>query len=102
MGKKVRKSQPLSKARRDQLKKNLNALYGKEAIEDEVNHPLHYTSHPSGIECVEITEHFNFNIGNAVKYLWRAGLKHPNPKTDLEKSLWYIQRELQRILKVSR
>lgn len=42
---------------------------------DPVNHPLHYTSDPSGVECIEITRHRNFNIGNAIKYLWRAGLK---------------------------
>ena len=42
---------------------------------DQVNNPMHYTSDPSGIECIEITRHRNFNIGNAFKYLWRAGLK---------------------------
>lgn len=50
-------------------------------MRDPINHPAHYTSHPSGIECIQITEHMNFNIGNAVKYLWRAGLKS-NPKYD--------------------
>ena len=44
-------------------------------MNDNVNHPKHYNSHPSGVECIEITEYFNFNIGNAVKYCWRAGLK---------------------------
>ena len=43
-------------------------------MSDTVNHPAHYNTHPSGVECIEITEHFNFNIGNAIKYLWRAGL----------------------------
>jgi len=104
-GKKVRKSRSLSKAKRDQLKRKIDALVKEQGAtswdgddgDDEVNHPSHYTSHPSGVECVEITEHFNFNIGNAVKYLWRAGLKHPNPKTDLEKALWYVNRELERL-----
>jgi hypothetical protein len=68
-------------------------------VGDGVNHPAHYTSHPSGIECVEIAEYFNFNIGNAMKYLWRSGLKTPDPKEDLEKSLWYIKRELERLEK---
>ena len=45
---------------------------------DPVNHPTHYTSDPSGVECIEITRHRNFNIGNAIKYLWRAGLKKGN------------------------
>lgn len=61
---------------------------------DPVNHPQHYTAHPSGVECIQITEHLNFCIGNAVKYLWRADLK--NGLEDLEKAAWYIQRELER------
>lgn len=64
--------------------------------EDAVNHPAHYTSHPSGVECITITEHFGFNVGNAIKYLWRAGLKSPDAKQDLEKALWYVQREIDR------
>ena len=60
---------------------------------DSVNHPEHYTSHPSGIECIEVTEHMGFNLGNAVKYIWRADLKN-NAIEDLEKAVWYIQREI--------
>lgn len=70
-----------------------------QGAEDAVNHPPHYTSHPSGVECVEIVEHFGFNIGNAVKYCWRAGLKNPDPKEDLAKAIWYIKRELERLEK---
>lgn len=44
--------------------------------EDVINHPKHYTSHPSGVECITVTEHMNFNVGNAVKYLWRADRKN--------------------------
>lgn len=62
---------------------------------DTVNHPQHYTKHPSGIECIQITEHMNFCIGNAIKYLWRADLKD-NAITDLEKAAWYINREIER------
>ena len=62
---------------------------------DDVNKPKHYTSHPSGIECIQITEHYNFNIGNAIKYIWRAGLKD-NRQQDLQKAKWYIERELER------
>lgn len=58
-------------------------------IEDEVNHPKHYNDHPSGIECITITRHMNFNMGNAVKYLWRAGKKNSEIK-DLKKAIWYI------------
>lgn len=63
---------------------------------DPVNHPEHYTSHPSGIECIEITEHMSFCLGNAMKYCWRAGLK-ADPIEDLKKAKWYIDREIQRL-----
>ena len=63
--------------------------------EEKVNHPPHYTSHPSGVECIEITEHMNFCIGNAIKYLWRADEKG-NDIEDLQKAEWYIQREIAR------
>jgi hypothetical protein len=58
--------------------------------------PPHYQTHPSGIECIEITEHMNFCLGNAIKYIWRAGLKN-NAIEDLEKARWYIDREIARI-----
>ena len=66
-------------------------------MNDPVNHPKHYTEHPSGIECIEITEHMNFCVGNAIKYLWRAGLKGEQVE-DLRKARWYIDREIARIL----
>jgi len=62
---------------------------------DAVNHPKHYTSHPSGIECIQVTEHMNFCIGNAIKYLWRADDKN-HPIEDLHKAVWYVKREIQR------
>jgi len=62
---------------------------------DEINHPAHYNQHPSGVECITIVEHFNFNIGNAIKYLWRAGLKE-DEMTSLKKAQWYINREIER------
>jgi hypothetical protein len=62
---------------------------------DYVNHPPHYTNHPSGIECIEIVEHFGFCIGNAVKYLWRAGLKNDELE-DLKKARWYVDREIKK------
>ena len=60
---------------------------------DTVNHPSHYTSHPSGIECIQVTEHMGFNLGNAIKYLWRADLK-ADAIEDMKKAAWYIQREI--------
>ena len=69
-----------------------------------VNHPLHYNQHPSGIECIEITRHYCFSIGNAIKYLWRAGLKQEVGKSDvtkeiedLEKAKWYIDDRIKQL-----
>lgn len=62
---------------------------------DAIN-PAHYQDHPSGIQCIQITEHMNFCLGNAIKYIWRAGLKN-NAIEDLEKARWYIDREIARI-----
>ena len=65
---------------------------------DLVNHPLHYTSDPSGVECLEITRHRNFNVGNAIKYLWRAGLKDDSKTIeDLKKAVFYIDDEIKRL-----
>lgn len=63
---------------------------------DPVSHPVHYTSHPSGIECIEVTKHMNFCLGNAVKYIWRSGQKG-DTVTDLKKAIWYIQCEIERL-----
>ena len=64
-------------------------------MHDSVNHPAHYTGHPSGVECIDITQHMNFCLGNAVKYIWRADLKN-DAVQDLEKVVWYIQKEIAR------
>lgn len=64
---------------------------------DKIN-PDHYKSHPSGIECIEVTRHMNFNCGNAVKYIWRNGLKDSNPSIqELKKSVWYLNDEIKRL-----
>ncbi len=64
---------------------------------DPVNHPSHYTSHPSGVECIDVTRHMSFNLGNVVKYCWRDGLKEDVPPIqDLEKAAWYLNDEIQR------
>lgn len=60
---------------------------------DMVNHPPHYTKHPSGVECIQVVEHMGFNLGNAVKYVWRADEKG-SAIEDLKKAAWYIQREI--------
>lgn len=63
---------------------------------DMVEQPPHYRGHPSGKECIDITEHFNFCRGNAIKYLWRAG-KKGNEIEDLKKAKWYVEREIKRL-----
>ena len=67
-------------------------------VKDQVNHPKHYNAHPSGVECITVTEHMNFNLGNAVKYIWRAGEKGDQLE-DLKKARWYVDREIMRIEK---
>jgi hypothetical protein len=62
---------------------------------DMVNHPPHYNNHPSGVECIQITRHMNFNIGNAIKYLWRADLKN-DAIEDLKKAVFYVNDEIKR------
>ncbi len=64
-------------------------------MQDPVNKPSHYTSHPSGIDCIQITEHMSFNLGNAIKYIWRADLKN-DAIEDLRKAEWYIRREIEK------
>jgi hypothetical protein len=66
-------------------------------MHDSVNSPKHYTSHPSGIDCIQITEHMSFNLGNAIKYIWRADLKH-DAIEDLRKAHWYVEREIKKRL----
>ena len=71
---------------------------------DEINHPTHYCNHPSGVECITITRHHDFNTGNAIKYLWRCGLKIEKGKTakemeikDLKKAVWYINDRIKQL-----
>jgi len=71
---------------------------------DPVNNPSHYTSHPSGIECIQVTEFMDFCIGNAIKYLWRAGLKieegldaKEKQIQDMRKAIFYINRKIDMI-----
>ena len=74
----------------------LNPMYKDNKENDPVNHPNHYTSHASGIEVIQITEHMNFCLGNAVKYILRAEHKGKQIE-DLEKAAWYINREIERL-----
>jgi len=73
-------------------------------MEDNVNNPKHYNSHPSGVECITIVKHMNFCLGNAIKYIWRSGLKKDESLDsrnkqieDLKKARWYLDCELERL-----
>jgi len=68
-------------------------------VSDPVNHPSHYAEGWSnGAEVIDITENLNFNLGNAVKYISRAGKKDPSKIIeDLQKAQWYLNRELTRV-----
>jgi hypothetical protein len=69
---------------------------------DSIQYPKHYVTDPSGIEPIQITRHRNFNIGNAIKYLWRNGLKDEASQVeDLEKAIWYIKDEIARLKNLS-
>lgn len=71
---------------------------GEGQVKKHVEHPPHYTSHPSGIECIEITRHHNFCIGNVIKYCWRQGLKDGEASiTALLKARQYLDFEIERI-----
>lgn len=76
------------------------------AISKTIEHPSHYTSHPSGIECIEIAKYYDFCIGSAIKYLWRAGLKSEEGKStkekeieDLKKAITFIQFKIDTLTK---
>jgi len=84
--------------------RNQDILVQCAGVMDRVNHPSHYNSHPSGIELIEVARHMNFNVGNAMKYMWRAGLKDEADISgidkhieDLEKAEWYLKDEIKRV-----
>lgn len=64
--------------------------------QDNINHPPHYKHHPEGIECIQITRHLSFNLGNAIKYIWRSPYKGQNVE-DLRKAIWYLNDEINRL-----
>ncbi|CAB5237921.1 SaV-like [uncultured Caudovirales phage] len=71
---------------------------------DPVNNPAHYNISPAScsicgerIECIDVAQHMNFNKGNAIKYIWRAGLKTEDEVEDLRKAIWYLGKEIERL-----
>lgn len=77
---------------------NPDSLFVKPPLVDNPISPAHYQRHPSGVECITITEHFNFNRGNAIKYIWRADEKGSTLE-NLRKAQWYLNREIERLEK---
>lgn len=72
---------------------DFNSLFQKIDIEDPVNHPSHYSwlKEVCGIEVIDITRHLDFDLGNAIKYILRAGRKDKSKTIeDLEKAIFYI------------
>lgn len=68
---------------------------GKTApVFDEVNKAKHYNLHPSGVECIDVIEHYQCNVAMAMKYLWRCDHKHVDPTIDLKKAEYYVKREI--------
>lgn len=76
---------------------------------DKVNHPSHYTwlKELAGIEVIDITRHMNFNLGNCIKYILRAGHKEEQGYSNLEKNIedlykarFYIEDEIKRLIKI--
>jgi hypothetical protein len=64
---------------------------------ERIDHPEHYNQ-IAGIECIDVVEHFDFLLGNVIKYAWRAGLKPGVSRIeDLRKMLWYANRAVQKV-----
>lgn len=83
----------------EEEKPNLAYLTGA-TENDPVNHPDHYNQIP-GIECIDVTQHFTFCLGNVVKYVWRAEFAG-NRLEDLLKARWYLEKEIDHALKSRR
>ena len=77
------------------LKREQMQGYGGYTMNDIVNHPNHYTD--GKIEVIDYIEdkEFNYHLGNAIKYISRAG-KKGDYTTDLKKAIWYLEREIKR------
>jgi hypothetical protein len=65
-------------------------------IEDLINKPNHYNSHPSGVQCFIITEQMSYHLGTVVAYVWRHRLKS-TPISDLKKAAWHLNKEIEKL-----
>ena len=55
--------------------------------------PAHYKSHPSGIECIQVLYPLYYGAGNAIKYLWRLGMKDEDLQ-EISKAMWYVMHSM--------
>lgn len=83
--------------------KEIREAMAKDTLVDEsvggpINHPRHYNDHPSGVECISVVRWESFNLGNAMKYIWRLRSKGMLKKIeDLKKVEFYIKDEIERL-----
>lgn len=98
----------LCKAEVERILDIINSSTEEQSVSDRVNHPKHYNSHPSGIECIDVIRWYDWDIGSAIKYLWRCGLKSEGGLTpldkqieDLEKAVWCIQDKIKTLKKTN-
>lgn len=75
------------------------ALPGTSPKKEAVKHPAHYNQ-IGGIECIDVVQHMGFNLGNAVKYIWRADLKN-DAIEDMKKAIQYLEFEIEKRCKKS-
>lgn len=91
-------------SKKNKAKESPAAVASQKKVDSRVEHPSYYNAHPSGVECIDIVRHYNFNVGNVIKYLWRHGLKREegmNNKAkaleDLRKARFYLDDEIKRL-----
>ncbi len=88
---------PAKKATKKSERNVAPAQTRRQPTAPDPTNPAHYRSHPSGVECIQVTEHLGFCLGNAVKYIWRSGEVGGAGVEDLRKSRWYLDREISRL-----
>lgn len=91
-------------SKKNKAKETSPAAAPQKKVDSRVEHPSYYNAHPSGVECIDIVRHYNFNVGNVIKYLWRHGLKREEGMSDkakaledLRKARFYLDDEIKRL-----
>lgn len=91
-------------SKKNKAKKTSPASASQKKVDSRVEHPSYYNAHPSGVECIDIVRHYNFNVGNVINYLWQHGLKREEGMNnrakaleDLRKARFYLDDEIKRL-----